>query len=130
MKHAASSATGLSMVVSGAGGRETLLTTCISIHQLNCGKRGVHWPCLVVQGAVCDFCEAWVCHSRRCLSTHACTCPLTDAVCLECQRGVWDHGALSSQGHRGMWVFTCMCMYVCVCRWSDLPLLLLQLLPV
>lgn len=44
------------------------------------------------KGAVCDFCEAWVCHGRKCLSTHACACPLTDADCIECERGVWDHG--------------------------------------
>ncbi|KAJ1521403.1 hypothetical protein ONE63_003077 [Megalurothrips usitatus] len=43
-------------------------------------------------GAVCDFCEAWVCHGRKCLTTHACTCPLQDSVCIECERGVWDHG--------------------------------------
>uniref|UniRef100_A0A8D8Y812 Zinc finger protein 330 homolog n=1 Tax=Cacopsylla melanoneura TaxID=428564 RepID=A0A8D8Y812_9HEMI len=43
-------------------------------------------------GAICDFCEAWVCHGRKCLQAHACTCPLQDAVCLECDRGVWDHG--------------------------------------
>lgn len=43
-------------------------------------------------GAICDFCEAWVCHGRKCLTTHACTCPLQNAVCLECERGVWEHG--------------------------------------
>jgi len=43
-------------------------------------------------GAICDFCEAWVCHGKKCLSTHACSCPLRDAVCIECERGVWDHG--------------------------------------
>ncbi|KAI8798631.1 zinc finger protein 330 [Biomphalaria glabrata] len=43
-------------------------------------------------GAICDFCEAWVCHSKKCLQTHACTCPMADAVCHECKRGVWDHG--------------------------------------
>ncbi|XP_059085992.1 zinc finger protein 330 homolog [Tigriopus californicus] len=43
-------------------------------------------------GAVCDFCEAWVCHGRKCLSTHACTCVMQSAVCIECERGVWDHG--------------------------------------
>jgi len=43
-------------------------------------------------GAICDFCEAWVCHGRKCLQSHACTCPLQDAVCLECERSVWDHG--------------------------------------
>ncbi|KAL7645866.1 UNVERIFIED_CONTAM: hypothetical protein RMT77_002763 [Armadillidium vulgare] len=43
-------------------------------------------------GAICDFCEAWVCHGRKCLQSHACTCPLTDAVCAECERDVWNHG--------------------------------------
>ncbi|XP_064609661.1 zinc finger protein 330 homolog [Liolophura sinensis] len=43
-------------------------------------------------GAICDFCEAWVCHGRKCLTAHACTCPLREANCLECERGVWDHG--------------------------------------
>ncbi|CAM6045037.1 unnamed protein product [Sphagnum compactum] len=43
-------------------------------------------------GAVCDFCEAFICHSRRCLTTHACTCPLMDATCIECERIVWEHG--------------------------------------
>ena len=47
---------------------------------------------LPFQGAICDFCEAWVCHSRRCLQTHACSCPLADAVCIECNRTVWEHG--------------------------------------
>ncbi|KAL5012182.1 hypothetical protein ScPMuIL_010733 [Solemya velum] len=47
---------------------------------------------LAMVGAVCDFCEAWVCHGRKCLSTHACTCPLTGADCIECKRGVWQHG--------------------------------------
>ena len=47
---------------------------------------------LWLQGAICDFCEAWVCHGRKCLSTHACACPLTDAECVDCERGVWDHG--------------------------------------
>lgn len=51
------------------------------------------WKCVfLLKGAVCDFCEAWVCHSRKCLSTHACMCPLTDADCIECDRSVWDHG--------------------------------------
>jgi len=43
-------------------------------------------------GAICDFCEAWVCHGKKCLSTHACSCALRDSVCIECERGVWDHG--------------------------------------
>lgn len=43
-------------------------------------------------GAICDFCEAWVCHGRKCLQSHACTCPLQNAICLECERGVWEHG--------------------------------------
>jgi len=47
---------------------------------------------LLWQGAICDFCEAWVCHGRKCLTTHACTCPLQNATCFECKRGVWEHG--------------------------------------
>lgn len=43
-------------------------------------------------GAICDFCEAFVCHGRKCLSTHACSCPLKDAVCIECERDVFSHG--------------------------------------
>ncbi|CAK1588856.1 unnamed protein product [Parnassius mnemosyne] len=53
---------------------------------------GVYTTGLGMVGAICDFCEAWVCHGRKCLTAHACTCPLTDAVCLECERGVWEHG--------------------------------------
>nr|CAD7574903.1 unnamed protein product [Timema californicum] len=53
---------------------------------------GVFTTGLGMVGAICDFCEAWVCHGRRCLQSHACTCPLQDAVCIECERGVWDHG--------------------------------------
>ena len=44
------------------------------------------------QGAICDFCEAWICHGKKCLTTHACICPLRDGECHECKRGVWDHG--------------------------------------
>jgi len=47
---------------------------------------------LQMVGAICDFCEAWVCHGRKCLQTHACGCALRDADCIECERGVWDHG--------------------------------------
>lgn len=47
---------------------------------------------MAMVGAVCDFCEAFVCHGRKCLSTHACECPLIDADCIECERGVWEHG--------------------------------------
>ncbi|KAF3430751.1 hypothetical protein E2986_04815 [Frieseomelitta varia] len=53
---------------------------------------GVFTTGLGMVGAICDHCEAWVCHGRRCLTTHACICPLIDAICQECERGVWDHG--------------------------------------
>lgn len=43
-------------------------------------------------GAICDFCEAFICHSKKCLTTHACDCAVRDGECIECQRGVWDHG--------------------------------------
>ncbi|KAH0815854.1 hypothetical protein GEV33_006937 [Tenebrio molitor] len=53
---------------------------------------GVYTTGTGMVGAICDFCEAWICHGRKCLQTHACTCPLQDAICIECERGVWDHG--------------------------------------
>lgn len=53
---------------------------------------GVFTTGLKLVGAICDFCEAWVCHGRKCLTTHACTCPLQNATCFECKRGVWEHG--------------------------------------
>ncbi|XP_074650653.1 zinc finger protein 330-like [Tubulanus polymorphus] len=53
---------------------------------------GVYTTGLSMVGAICDFCEAWVCHSKKCLTTHACNCPLTDALCIECKRGTWNHG--------------------------------------
>lgn len=53
---------------------------------------GIYATGMAMVGAICDFCEAWVCHGRKCLTTHACNCPLQDACCAECQRGVWDHG--------------------------------------
>ncbi|GAU96897.1 hypothetical protein RvY_08268 [Ramazzottius varieornatus] len=43
-------------------------------------------------GAVCDHCEAWVCHGRKCLTVHGCSCPLQVSQCIECERSVWDHG--------------------------------------
>ncbi|XP_057339437.1 zinc finger protein 330 homolog [Microplitis mediator] len=53
---------------------------------------GVFITGLGMVGAICDHCEAWVCHGRKCLTVHACSCPLVDAVCQECERSVWDHG--------------------------------------
>ncbi|XP_022200807.1 zinc finger protein 330 homolog [Nilaparvata lugens] len=53
---------------------------------------GVFTTGMAMVGAICDHCEAWVCHGRRCLTSHACTCPLQEAICHECERGVWDHG--------------------------------------
>lgn len=37
---------------------------------------GVFTTGLAMVGAICDFCEAFVCHGRKCLQSHACTCPL------------------------------------------------------
>lgn len=53
---------------------------------------GVYSTGMAMVGAICDFCEAWICHGRKCLSTHACSCPLADAECIECERSIWDHG--------------------------------------
>ncbi|GMT23886.1 hypothetical protein PFISCL1PPCAC_15183, partial [Pristionchus fissidentatus] len=47
---------------------------------------------LAMAGAICDFCEAFVCHGRKCLTTHACSCPLRDAECYSCKRGIWELG--------------------------------------
>nr|ADD38592.1 Zinc finger protein 330 homolog [Lepeophtheirus salmonis] len=53
---------------------------------------GVFTSGTAMVGAICDFCEAWICHGRKCLSVHPCTCPLADAVCFECERSIWSHG--------------------------------------
>ncbi|XP_022321634.2 zinc finger protein 330 homolog [Crassostrea virginica] len=53
---------------------------------------GTNTTGLAMVGAICDFCESWICHGTRCLSVHACSCPLTDAECCECKRGVWEQG--------------------------------------
>ncbi|KAG7239238.1 hypothetical protein INR49_029883 [Caranx melampygus] len=70
-------------------------TKCMKSSDCVIKHPGVHSTGMAMVGAVCDFCEAWVCHGRKCLSTHACVCPLTDADCIECERGVWDHGRTS-----------------------------------
>lgn len=51
-------------------------------------------------GAICDFCEAFVCHSKKCIQEHACACPFRESPdpgslsikCSECHRDVWSHG--------------------------------------
>ncbi|CAL8090985.1 unnamed protein product [Calicophoron daubneyi] len=43
-------------------------------------------------GAVCDHCEAWICHGLKCASVHGCECPLQDSVCIECERTLDEHG--------------------------------------
>ena len=51
-------------------------------------------------GAICDFCEAFVCHSKKCIQEHACAFPFRESPdpgslsikCSECQRDVWSHG--------------------------------------
>ncbi|XP_065655620.1 zinc finger protein 330 homolog isoform X3 [Hydra vulgaris] len=53
---------------------------------------GMYATGMAMVGAICDHCEAWVCHGKKCLTTHACICPLIDASCLECHRGVWSQG--------------------------------------
>ncbi|XP_054635474.1 zinc finger protein 330 isoform X2 [Dunckerocampus dactyliophorus] len=67
-------------------------TKCMKTSDCVVKHPGIHSTGMGMVGAVCDFCEAWVCHSRKCLSTHACMCPLTEADCIECERSVWDHG--------------------------------------
>eukprot|EP00921_Rhytidocystis_pertsovi_P009453 GHVQ01015197.1.p1 GENE.GHVQ01015197.1~~GHVQ01015197.1.p1 ORF type:complete len:327 (+),score=58.30 GHVQ01015197.1:354-1334(+) len=57
---------------------------------------GKHVTGIGLAGAICDFCEAAVCHSRKCLQTHACCCLLREqesvVTCVECERTVWEHG--------------------------------------
>lgn len=83
---------------------------CCSINQLaicgNCGKSKCFsktGDCVIkhpnsyptglgMVGAICDHCESFICHAKKCLSTHGCLCPLQDAVCQECKRDVWSHG--------------------------------------
>ncbi|XP_056442317.1 zinc finger protein 330 [Gadus chalcogrammus] len=67
-------------------------TKCMKSSDCVIRHPGIHSTGMGMVGAVCDFCEAWVCHGRKCLSTHACVCPLTDAECIECDRNVWEHG--------------------------------------
>eukprot|EP01029_Cantina_marsupialis_P029381 TRINITY_DN780214_c0_g1_i1.p1 TRINITY_DN780214_c0_g1~~TRINITY_DN780214_c0_g1_i1.p1 ORF type:complete len:280 (-),score=76.39 TRINITY_DN780214_c0_g1_i1:152-991(-) len=51
-------------------------------------------------GAICDFCECFICHSKKCIETHACKCPFRDSkaesampvVCFECDRTAWNNG--------------------------------------
>lgn len=77
------------------------LPTCGQCGKVKCMAKGgdcvVKHPATFVTGlgmvgAICDFCESFICHGRKCLQTHACSCPLTDVVCAECERGVWDFG--------------------------------------
>ncbi|XP_048827069.1 zinc finger protein 330 isoform X2 [Brienomyrus brachyistius] len=67
-------------------------TKCMKSSDCVIKHPGMHSTGLAMVGAVCDFCEAWVCHGRKCLSSHACSCPLSDADCVECDRSVWEHG--------------------------------------
>ncbi|XP_073790887.1 zinc finger protein 330 isoform X1 [Danio rerio] len=67
-------------------------TKCMKSSDCVIKHPGVHSTGMGMVGAICDFCEAWVCHGRKCLSTHACSCPLSDADCIECDRSVWEHG--------------------------------------
>jgi len=68
-------------------------TKCLSKSGDCVVKHGaVHVTGLAMVGAICDFCEAFVCHGKKCLTTHACECSLRDSECIECERGVWDHG--------------------------------------
>ena len=34
-----------------------------------CVPHGGNATGMALVGAICDFCEAWVCHSRKCLQT-------------------------------------------------------------
>ena len=66
----------------------------------NCKVSIVYYICLSIY-------TAWVCHGKKCLQSHACSCVLRDAECIECQRGVWDHGGR---------VFTCSFCFKFLCE--------------
>ncbi|KAG1693194.1 Zinc finger protein 330 [Nymphon striatum] len=70
---------------------------------------GVFTTGLAMVGAICDFCEAWICHGRKCLSVHACECPLQNATCKECERHIWDHGMFSQNEFCGRVYKCCFC---------------------
>ncbi|GAA6080614.1 zinc finger protein 330 [Tachysurus ichikawai] len=82
-------------------------TKCMKSSDCVVKHPGVHSTGMGMVGAICDFCEAWVCHGKKCLSTHACSCPLTDADCIECDRSVWEHGGR---------IFRCSFCNNCLCE--------------
>ncbi|KAK8798817.1 hypothetical protein WA158_007901 [Blastocystis sp. Blastoise] len=73
---------------------------CLGIGDCVVKHGSSHVTGLKFVGAVCDYCETWICHSKECLSTHACNCPLCEYTdqgympikCQECHRTVWECG--------------------------------------
>eukprot|EP01129_Flabellula_baltica_P000250 TRINITY_DN10287_c0_g1_i1.p1 TRINITY_DN10287_c0_g1~~TRINITY_DN10287_c0_g1_i1.p1 ORF type:complete len:279 (-),score=55.65 TRINITY_DN10287_c0_g1_i1:12-848(-) len=64
-----------------------------------------HVTGMALVGSVCDICEAWVCHSKKCTLEHSCPCPLDGAECIECERSLWDHGGrMYNCGTCGEWI--------------------------
>lgn len=63
-------------ICAGCGKIKCMLKTgdCVIRHP------GVFTTCLGMVGAICDYCEAWICHGRKCLQNHPCTCPLQVSV--------------------------------------------------
>ena len=94
IKHAGNFTTGMQMIVSSFNKFDN--------HDVN--KVGLKHARF--KGAICDFCEAWVCHGRKCITTHACECPLTSADCAECERGVWDHGSFDELSKHSACILT------------------------
>lgn len=43
-------------------------------------------------GAICCYCDTWICHDHTCLNSHPCSCPLKRAICVECNRSIYEHG--------------------------------------
>lgn len=91
-------------------------------------------------GAICDYCEAPVCHSRKCIQAHGCDCPIRDGdeagnpsvECIECGRNAWEFGGrvfrcgtcdepLCEDGERLQGAMArgracvCVCVSACVC---------------
>uniref|UniRef100_A0A0R3RNC5 TRAF-type domain-containing protein n=1 Tax=Elaeophora elaphi TaxID=1147741 RepID=A0A0R3RNC5_9BILA len=73
---------------------------------------------LQMMGGLCAYCETFICHNKKCLSTHPCKCPLRDANCVECKRHVIMNGNFSSFEKLcpGSRMYQCAYCKACLCE--------------
>lgn len=87
---------------------------------------GVFTTGMAMVGAICDFCEAWICHGRKCLQVHACACPLQVIDAMNCDESF----CVNLMIH---FLSGCRLQRVRAWRvgswWPDVQVLLLQRLP-